>query len=488
MNKIALLNPYPFVCEYHEGDPRVVFIHRNHITHFCDSGSSTIEKIPFPAVSDVAINHQELRHEILSWEPVFNRWLSNAGDYVLIRSSWVLHALSLIEHLKKKKITHVVFFTASSHHVYTAMVEVACKMAGVRQVFLYPLPLGPKPRLLPMIQLHGVTDREPLGVDVSVENTELYVHEYGARALEKQPPKFNEVTTQMNRRISKACLSLLFIYSKRALSVILNFRSAKPLSKEYNYSFLSTLKMLLRQKRSLGYYSQNTSKNKTIDKLLSTGQTKIMFYAHLQPEASSFPEGGALSEHIDIILRIRQLGYKGPIVYKEHPASYRYYSPVIGASRVGLYRSVDYYKTLQALGCVFASVDYVVPTKFEERCWALSMTGSICLERALRGLPSAYTGEPWYKGCPGTYQISEIFCEGGRLIDPSECKIHSKTPFNWLVELTKNKVLPNPGGVGTGSPIINCDSTSKFNFGLRAIVDSITDDKPPKSNGGNKGN
>ena len=46
-----------------------------------------------------------------------------------------------------------------------------------------------------------------------------------------------------------------------------------------------------------------------------------MIAAHFQPEATSFPEGENYYNHISINRKLRSLGYKEEIFYKEHPAS-----------------------------------------------------------------------------------------------------------------------------------------------------------------------
>jgi hypothetical protein len=117
-----------------------------------------------------------------------------------------------------------------------------------------------------------------------------------------------------------------------------------------------------------------------------------------------------MSNHIDVVIELRRLGYKGEIVYKEHFTSFWYTIPILGTTRVGMYRSVNYFKDLLKLGCKFINVDYKLSLDNNENNWYLpvTITGTIALERSLAGYHTIVMGYPWFKGLPGLIYIDDI--------------------------------------------------------------------------------
>jgi hypothetical protein len=203
---------------------------------------------------------------------------------------------------------------------------------------------------------------------------------------------------------------------------------------------------------------------------------KLVIAASYQPEATSFPEGGHAFNHIDIALSLRIKGYKDHLFYKEHPGSWLYLDNIIGLTRVGLWRSADYVDKLRALGCLFLPKDFNLSTDSKSSSWYLpvTITGTIAIERALAGLHTIVTGEPWFKGLPGTISLSEI--ETLQSIDKRwvEQDIGIATAAKkFLNDMLTGKTLINVPGIGTGRPMT--DERSKEEFKRQMCVLKASD-------------
>jgi hypothetical protein len=174
-------------------------------------------------------------------------------------------------------------------------------------------------------------------------------------------------------------------------------------------------------------------------------------YAHLQPEASTFPEGGDYTNHLDVVIAMRQLGYRGNILYKEHPGSWSYYSNVSGFSRVGLCRSVEYYRRLAVLGCVFVPPNYNLRDSRLQQLLPVTITGTIAVERSLVGLATCCAGVPWFKGAPGVYDLARTFGEDGVFYNQRRWKFDPMEGVEWFTQSTSKRTINNYPGIGSGA-------------------------------------
>jgi len=136
-------------------------------------------------------------------------------------------------------------------------------------------------------------------------------------------------------------------------------------------------------------------------------EARLVFYAHYQPEATSNPDGDLYRSSLDVIQKLRSLGFIKPIYYKEHPNINVYWHPLLGPSKVGLYRSHAYLKSLLQLGVCFLSFNDPIPFP-PQSMLPVTMTGSIALERSLLGLTTIITGNSWYNQLPGVIHINDI--------------------------------------------------------------------------------
>jgi hypothetical protein len=188
-----------------------------------------------------------------------------------------------------------------------------------------------------------------------------------------------------------------------------------------------------------------------------------IIFAHYQPEATTFPEGGKISTHIDIVIQIRNLGYKGIILYKEHPNCWTYYSEITGFSKTGIYRSRSYYLQLKELGCLFISDTFDIKSIDRSLYLPVTITGTIALERSLLGYFTCFTGNPWYAGIPGAFNLNEVTSINELLSKISlERKFNKTDATNWIMNILSFKTLNNYVGIGTGK--ISKDKLNKDAF------------------------
>ena len=79
------------------------------------------------------------------------------------------------------------------------------------------------------------------------------------------------------------------------------------------------MKMMWAQRSFVNLYYKRCVSFDNINQAVTTSMpVKLLIAAHYQPEATSFPEGWDYHTHIDIVLKIRSLGYSDSIFYKEH--------------------------------------------------------------------------------------------------------------------------------------------------------------------------
>lgn len=131
----------------------------------------------------------------------------------------------------------------------------------------------------------------------------------------------------------------------------------------------------------------------------------LIIMAPYQPEATTYPESKSLHNVLDLVIGLRNLGYPLPIIFKEHPVSYKFRLDD-RMSTVGVERSTSFYASLRMLGCLFVGNEF--NQKFSPNCDFLTFNGSVGLERSLRGLRTFVVTEPWYGFLPGIYNWTKI--------------------------------------------------------------------------------
>ena len=165
----------------------------------------------------------------------------------------------------------------------------------------------------------------------------------------------------------------LFYYSYASIRQFIGLNKKKNIS---NYSVLTHLKQLSQQRDFLRYYNQNSLKNLDINL-----KNSLIIIANYQPEGTSFPMGKDNNNHIDILYKLRNLGYKNKIFYKEHHDTQNFYLKIIQNTRVGSARSVDYLKILKKLNVDFLPMNLNVNSKAFDNILPITISGTIAIER-----------------------------------------------------------------------------------------------------------
>lgn len=474
--RTLLIEPYPYVRELFGGRDDIALYADKAVVAF-DGGSQSSYAISHPDADWLASGEVDLddaKARIRANLPLYYRWMGESDAYEDNQRSFLLFVLGFAETLRRLNVTRAVFFTGVAHHVEYALIETACQLAGVRQVFLYPMPFG-KGRLLPVVQDHSIADRQPLGTELSDVHFEQDVLAYRDNFLSRGVPKQNET-------IGGSAVSRPYAYFKLAEREIKGLIKrligrAPPathlIEKRKGYGLTATLRIINRQKEALDYYLSQAISNEEAERLIAGEAPLPILYAHYQPEASTFPEGGAVVDHLDVVLAMRKAGYGGKILYKEHPGSWIYFSKVTGFSLVGIARSREYYLQLQSLGCVFLQPRYRPGDDLLRKVFPVTITGSVAVERSLTGWRTCCLGEPWFKGAPGVTSVLACFGPDGLFYDAGRWTIDPDAGIKWFSSLLAGRTLTNYPGIGTGRGLDSEESRQEFLGQLQGLVTSF---------------
>jgi hypothetical protein len=423
------------------------------------------------------INVQDIRRSLHFWTPILTRWSGYAEYYDEYNNHIVTSVHALISDLLNLKLDVMIFHTGVPHHLDSVILSIACELVGLSQVFLYAQVIDGS--LLPLIQSQGIFSRKPLGLNISDCVKEHAIEEF---LRIKNQTGFAPMTTinSLSRNYTYG-LVYLSVWKFRVILSRLktSLMSSSPSESIYltpkDYSFASFIRIINNQRDFIYSYRQMSVDGDTLD-LSGTQMPIVLIVAHYQPEATSFPEGGYFYSHVDVVAAIRSKGYTGRIIYKEHPVSCQYVGPIVGLTRVGIYRSVKYLQSLQLFGCEFLEENFPLSNDPDKCYWYIPVTisGTIAIERSLMGMRTIIFGEPWFRKMPGIIHISEITTL--EKIDPLWVKsseslaIAAKT---WLNETLSRRTLTNCPGIGSGKQIKDPDSVKKFSSELLALVEHL---------------
>ena len=104
----------------------------------------------------------------------------------------------------------------------------------------------------------------------------------------------------------------------------------------------------------------------------------------------------------------------------------------------------------------------------------ITVSGTLALERSLAGLYTIVTGYPWYKGLPGTINLSEIkslsqIDQDWKKQDPELAE--KATEF--LKKLLNRKTILNALGIGSGVKIVDDKLISDFKLEYDALIKAL---------------
>lgn len=364
---------------------------------------------------------------IIESGPTISRHYDCLPEFEIEIRKIAFSVLGLAQVLRENEIKLVILPTVASHHLSSLILEFAARLVGAPQIF-YALSLMSN-RRFPVIQNNGIRDRVPLKYKISnyesaryispssqnfwrapiISPAKRYSKTFGSLVAMVLMAKVRQ-TLNLKRRLS-AILKIPFTYNKKISQVLMADVQILPIKR---IGVGKEINLALEHWRAIKYYIRICNEHESfINANLSTrasdcnGSKFLAVAAHFQPEASTFPEGGEFHNFIDAVIKIRSLGVKTPIIYKEHPAMFylgaRYENKQFKSFRGGCARSIDYYKQLQHLGVYFVNKSFNLVDC--ERIIPITITGSIAIERSLLGLKTVAMGHPYFRGLPGLISL-----------------------------------------------------------------------------------
>jgi hypothetical protein len=416
------------------------------------------------------------REKIYWWSPTWTRWVPDAFNYENARTEAFHLILKLKSCFKKYKIKTALFHTGVPHHIDTSLLTIACSDLGIPQIFLYAIVLDC--RLLPLIQEKTIFDRKPVGVNVSNIKYENCTYDFLQNRISGNVPKRTTEVSTLKTNYYYAFFKIALMYFKKSLRsyILPNMNDISWLHFFKEISFLDAIKIVKKQREYVASYKKAKLNLHDSLQFINSNEAKIIIAAHYQPEATTFPEGGEYTNHIEIIHKLRSLGYKGKLGYKEHPATAMYVDEIVGLTRVGVYRSNSYLDMLIDLNCVILNetAALTLSDKTIFRYLPVTITGTIALERSLAGLHTIVTGQSWYNGMPGLIHISELKSldnlEDKWMIPDTELAEAAK---DFLCRRLNNKTLINVPGIGSGIPLTGAEEIAIFQKEITSLLNSI---------------
>lgn len=472
--KILFFLHNELIWKKYENDEDLVFFDLDN-WHIHKDGQR--KSLPFKFFYDEdfdGINSREFKiksvlKKLRSHGPTLSRWTDKGDQFESYYRLAIKHIHIVFTTLKKLKIDYVIFPTSVSHHMDTLILEIASSEAKIKQIFLYNIfgeeYNGSIGRLLPLIQDKSIKDRRVIDFNVS-----KYDYTDSLKKIQNFNRSFSSSKNNFNLKsfvtYSLILLSKDLIKSK-IKKLLINLSILKKTNKNKIgdfpiYKFSTHYNQMKNQKDGLKYYKEKCITNKAIDLLKKNNN--IVIAAHFQPEATSFPEGGPLFNHIDIVYQLIEKKFKGNILYKEHPASNIMYEDYVGPTRVGMLRSIEYYKHLEELGCLFLDTSFHLALD-DSSNWYLpiTITGSISHERSLNGYYTITSGKHHWGQIPGTIPLQLI--KSFASFDFSKYQYNEKIKnesFDYLTGLVSNKTIINGLGIGSGNKDLSKEINDNF--------------------------
>jgi hypothetical protein len=394
--RIIFMDNYGFY-KFKNGIKRKILLNEPNFNHF--------KKSNFP----------NLIKKISTWIPVWSRFNDEGHFYYHNFRKVLYNYLKIHTFFKNTNIKKVVMFTYASHNIRSLLVDLVCSENKVKQLFFYDSGMipGKKEQMITgIVQKFNFKKRDFINFKISNNKIDKDLYNFKKDSLEKLEKNFFVYKPYFFSHFFSYNFYFSFFYTF-IFYLTQNFKlKLNKIFKDdlfidiHKYSTLNHLQILYNQKKAITFYKNN--KINSID-FFKNKKKKIIIAASIQPEASSFPESADWNHMFEIFLEIKRLGFKDKIFYKEHPVMNIYTDAITKHARKGISRNVEYYQYLKNLDCYFLDENINLLSKnIINNSIIFSMGSTVNLERSLLGYKSVYFGNPWWKGAPGTYHISEL--------------------------------------------------------------------------------
>jgi hypothetical protein len=386
---------------------------------------------------------------------VFARHWDDMPNQELVLRKLSLQIISLAEVLNENGIAWVIQFTSASHWLDSFILEIATEIAGAKSVFLNALLF--KGRILPMVHDSGILSRQLLGARLTSYsfddelNDSLLEYTSNQTTMALKPKSFLNSIFDLHKIYARFLLGRL----KRLFVALYRRQPISEFNDLKSIGYLGDLRLLFRVKHALETLTRiQANQSLRLESKISDDSNKlpkIVIAAHYQPEASSFPLGGRFSNYVDLVINIINMGHPVELFFKEHPATYNL------SSRVGTARSGDFYKQLESLGCKFISDFSEVGS--EDEYVVHTLTGTVALERAMKGLVTLVDGLPFFAGMPGLITTEQYI---NQIKNGTTHKFQVEEVTEFLAELLNFKTISNAYGIGGYSNLNESDAPNPF--------------------------
>ena len=370
-------------------------------------------------------DYKKVVSELLELTPIYSRhgdsMMTLDLDIRLLANS----IIGLADFISNEKVLGVNFSFESSHHIYTQVIEKACKLAEVIQTFEYPV--NNSSWFITFLQRQSIQDRA--SIELLSNDLAGVPDECDEWVMDTFCQKSSLDSSFKDSLLRELCLAkhsftfaTLFLffgnwrskaYTYRRKLLYWLFKSGREKwSGEMTFKprgLLGTQSNILKLRRALTYYQSKSSDSigkitEAWNKIEQNGELPLIFYAHFQPEATTFPECVPYANITDAIVEIRNSGYSNPIFYKEHPHMKNFYFDK-RVAQGGTARSIKFYQSLEELGC------FLVPFTFklddQQKFMVITGNGTIAIERSILGLKTVVLGWAWYRGISGILSLED---------------------------------------------------------------------------------
>lgn len=390
--------------------------------------STSIKELPIE--SNALLFDNNIRNLVTSMQLVLERWLRGMSDLDILRNNIIINIAKIKQFLKKHNVEKTIFYSASPHHVETAIISCCVSSLNIPEYFF-------KKHCFGALMIKGsvlFSKRSIPQFSQTDYNLNDEISNFVSNLSLNLPPKKTGQKRNWWKKNFLICLGFGIIITLREYYILLFKDIDKICLKQH--TFKRVFYDMLNQKKFIKNYYQKELKNINIDEY----NGGIIIIAHMQPEATVVPEGGMYSSNLDLILKFRSLGFKKDIFYKEHNGSLHYFNHSVGPTGVGGYRSKKYLNDLFSLNVKLLPINKYISKNTSN--WIATITGTVAIERSLLGLKTIVAGEPWYKGLPGTISINEITLDQLNEIPPKPDLKISEDARLFLISKMNRNYLP----------------------------------------------
>ena len=351
----------------------------------------------------------EIINKLKYLSPIFSRHFDDQPLMELHYRKIALTVVNLASLLEEENVNVIVFPFGSNHWIEGFILELAGELVGAKLVFLYATVVDS--RLLPLVQTNGVESRKIISQEFSDFSLRSDVFMRVKKTVDNSHPKTLSSQYIPFERVSKFIIHLY--YAKMFFTRRKKF-SRDDSAEISGFTLRSELKVLREQNKAIRLYQDYCEQDLNLvvfpkSPSSNSAELPIVIFSHFQPEATSFPDGGKWANIIDVVASIRASGYSQVIYYREHPALIASANSINKyPNRIGCARSREFYSQLRILGCVFINDVNAA----EDEYIALTITGTIAIERSLRGYKTIVAGYPWFLGMPGQIRLEDFLCQG----------------------------------------------------------------------------